>query len=70
MSMCKGICVRFKATSYQNPKGRYASGQKRCKSCSIFITHDQIRCPCCGHQLRAGPRSRKLRRAYRLLENQ
>ena len=33
---CKGICTRYKA---QKPvgTGRYASGQKRCQICEIFI---------------------------------
>ena len=33
---CKGICMRHKA---QKPvgSGRYASGQKRCQICEIFI---------------------------------
>jgi hypothetical protein len=33
---CKGICVRYKA---QKPvgTGRYASGQRRCQICEIFI---------------------------------
>nr|AIF09427.1 hypothetical protein [uncultured marine thaumarchaeote KM3_36_H05] len=33
---CKGICTRYKA---QKPvgTGRYASGQRRCQICEIFI---------------------------------
>jgi hypothetical protein len=53
---CKGICLRHRA-----PKpiqtGRYASGQKRCQSCEIFIEWDCLWCPCCGFRLRTRPRN-------------
>ena len=52
--VCKGICIRHKASgpiSY----GRYATGQKRCQICEIFIKWDGIFCPCCGCRLRIGP---------------
>ena len=53
---CKGICLRHKA---QKPvdSGRYASGQKRCQGCEIFIKWDMIWCPCCGYRLRTRPRN-------------
>jgi hypothetical protein len=53
--VCKGICIRHKA---QKPvgSGRYATGQKRCQICEIFIKWDGIFCPCCGYRLRNGPR--------------
>ena len=53
---CKGICVRHKA---QKPvgSGRYASGQKRCQICEIFIKWDGLWCPCCGYRLRTRPRN-------------
>ena len=47
---CKGICIRHKA-SY-----RYATGNKRCQVCEIFIKWDAVFCPCCGYRLRNGPR--------------
>jgi hypothetical protein len=53
--VCKGICIRHKASgpiSY----GRYATGQKRCQICEIFIKWDGIYCPCCGCRLRIRPR--------------
>lgn len=39
--------------------GRYASGQKRCQICEIFIKHDGLWCPCCGYRLRTKPRNLK-----------
>src|SRR5207237_8486454 len=55
---CKGICIRHKA---QKPvgSGRYASGQKRCQICEIFIKWDGLWCPCCGYRLRTKPRNLK-----------
>ena len=52
---CKGICIRHKA---QKPvgSGRYATGQKRCQICEIFIKWDGLWCPCCSCRLRLGPR--------------
>jgi hypothetical protein len=47
---CKGICIRHKAS------GRYANGHIRCQHCNIFIKYEGLRCPCCGYQLRTGPR--------------
>ena len=56
---CKGICIRHKA---QKPvgSGRYASGQKRCQICEIFIKWDGLWCPCCGYRLRTKPRKSKI----------
>jgi len=53
---CKGICVRHRA---QKPidSGRYASGQKRCQVCDIFIKWDLFWCPCCGYKLRTKSRN-------------
>ena len=48
---CKGICIRHKA-SY-----RYATGNKRCQVCEIFIKWNGLRCPCCGYKLRNRPRN-------------
>ena len=52
---CKGICPRYKA---QKPvgTGRYASGQRRCQICEIFIKWEGLWCPCCGYRLRTKPR--------------
>jgi hypothetical protein len=61
---CKGICVRHKA---QKPvgSGRYASGQKRCQICEIFMKWDGLWCPCCGYRLRTKPRNLKYKAKLR-----
>jgi len=63
MTYCSGKCRNFKA---QKPSriGRYASGQKRCNYCEIFVDFDGISCPCCNRQLRCLPRSRKGKERY------
>ena len=48
---CKGICICHKASS------RYATGQKRCQVCELFIKWDGLSCPCCGYKLRTRPRN-------------
>ena len=64
---CKGICPRYKA---QKPvgTGRYASGQRRCQICEIFIKWEGLWCPCCGYRLRTKPR--KLAYKIKLREHQ
>ena len=64
---CKGICIRHKA---QKPvgSGRYASGQKRCQICEIFIKWDGLWCPCCGYRLRTKPRNLKYKAKLRARE--
>ncbi|HYY50293.1 MAG TPA: hypothetical protein VE643_05420 [Nitrososphaeraceae archaeon] len=67
--VCKGVCIRHKASgpiSY----GRYATGQKRCQICEIFIKWDGIFCPCCGCRLRIGPRLFKDKAKLRIKEKQ
>src|SRR5881296_140936 len=61
---CKGICIRYKA---QKPvgTGRYASGQKRCQICEIFIKWEGLWCPCCGYRLRTKPRNLKYKAKLR-----
>ena len=52
---CKGIYHRYKA---KKPKEcRYASGQKRCNFCYVFMNWDGFWCPCCGAKLRLRPRN-------------
>ena len=60
----KGICVRYKA---QKPvgTGRYASGQRRCQICEIFIKWEGLWCPCCGYRLRTKPRNLKYKAKLR-----
>jgi uncharacterized Zn finger protein (UPF0148 family) len=47
---CNGICIRHKAS-----RG-YATGNKRCNRCNLFIKWDGLLCPCCGYKLRTRPR--------------
>jgi hypothetical protein len=47
---CKGISIRHRVS------GRYGNGRKHCQHCNIFIKYEGLRCPCCGYQLRMGPR--------------
>jgi hypothetical protein len=56
---CKGICTRHKAS------GRYATGNKRCQICELFIQWDGLFCPCCGSRLRIGPRNIKFKAKLR-----
>lgn len=53
--ICKGVCTRHKAK--KSKEGRYASGQKRCNFCNVFMTWDGFWCPCCGSRLRLKPRN-------------
>jgi hypothetical protein len=66
---CKGICIRHKA---QKPvrSGRYATGQKRCQVCEIFIRWDGMWCPCCGYRVRTRPRSSKFKQRLRAIKKQ
>ena len=65
---CKGICIRHKV---QKPvsSGRYASGQKRCQICEMFIKWDGLWCPCCGYRLRTRPRNLKYKAKLRARES-
>ena len=56
---CKGICIHNKAL------GRYATGNKRCHQCNLFIKWDGLLCPCCGYKLRTRPRHSKLKTKLR-----
>ena len=66
---CKGIFTRHKA---QKPvgSGRYATGQKRCQICEIFIKWEGLSCPCCGCRLRNGPRSFKFKAKLRITQKE
>ena len=67
--VCKDVCIRHKASgpiSY----GRYATGQKRCQICEIFIKWDGIFCPCCGCRLRIGPRLFKHKAKLRMKQKE
>ena len=56
--------MRYKA---QKPvgTGRYASGQRRCQICEIFIKWEGLWCPCCGYRLRTKPRNLKYKAKLR-----
>lgn len=62
--VCKGICPRHKATKPIGI-GRYASGQRRCQVCEIFIKWEGLWCPCCGYRLRTKPRNLKYKAILR-----
>jgi predicted amidophosphoribosyltransferase len=61
---CKGICIRHKAHKPIGT-GRYATGQKRCQVCEIFLKWDGLWCPCCGYRLRTKPRNLKYKAKLR-----
>ena len=64
---CKNICENYRATKPVGT-GRYASGQRRCQVCQIFIKWEGLWCPCCGYRLRTKPR--KLAYKIKLREQQ
>ena len=58
---CKGICIRHRAQRPASYFGRYATGQKRCQVCSIFMKWDGAWCPCCGCRVRTRSRNSKFK---------
>ena len=64
--VCKEICKRFRALKPSGTAGRYASGQKRCQVCDIFVKWDGYHCPCCGYKLRANPRNSTYKKKNRI----
>jgi len=54
---CNGTCIKFKAERPRSNSGRYATGQKRCSVCAIYIKWDGNSCPCCNFSLRTKPRN-------------
>ena len=56
---CKGICIRYRAS------GRYATGNKRCHQCNLFIKWNGLVCPCCECRLRTRPRHSKFKAKLR-----
>ena len=52
---CNNICEKYRANKPVGT-GRYASGQRRCQVCQIFIKWEGLWCPCCGYRLRIKPR--------------
>ena len=64
MKYCTKKCKNYKAQKPTRAAGRYATGQKRCQFCEIFIQWDGLCCPCCKGRLRCGPRSREGKEKY------
>ena len=63
---CKGICIRHRAQRPASYFGRYATGQKRCQVCSIFMKWDGAWCPCCGCRVRTKPRNSKFKQKLKI----
>lgn len=53
---CKGVCGQYKADKPVGI-GRYASGQRRCQICELYLHWNGLWCPCCGYRLRCKPRN-------------
>ncbi len=51
---CNGICDRQQR---EQVKG-FATGQKYCSVCTLYITTNFIYCSCCGRKYRTKKRSR------------
>lgn len=65
--VCKGICIRHKASTSKNNRSHYLSNHKRCQICQIFMKWEaSFACPCCGSRLRSKPRNKKYKN---LLQN-
>ena len=58
---CKGICIQHRAQRPTGSFGRYATGQKRCQVCALFMKWDGLWCPCCGRRVRTKPRNSKFK---------
>ncbi len=61
--VCKGVCDQYKA-KWGTHQYRYASGQKRCNVCELFVNWNGSSCPCCGMRLRTRPRISKYRQKF------
>jgi len=61
---CKGKCKAIRGLK-PSSGSRYASGQKRCQECELFILYDGVRCPCCNLVLRSKPRHKQDKECYR-----
>ena len=60
--ICKGYCEELKGPSMRNGL-RYASGQKRCTLCNVFLITPSLRCPCCSSRLRTKSRSSRSKKS-------
>ena len=61
--VCKGVCNQYKA-KWGIHQYRYASGQKRCNVCELFVNWNGSHCPCCGMRLRTRPKISKYRQKF------
>ncbi len=59
--VCKGTCNQYKAR-WKRQQLRYASGQKRCNVCELFVNWEGHNCPCCGMKLRTRSKISRYRR--------
>ncbi len=64
---CNAICEKYRATRPSDGR-RYGIGQKRCKSCEIFIYWEGVICPCCGNKLRTMPQHTEDREEVRMIK--
>lgn len=71
-SICKGICTRHEAKVIGDASNtRYASGQKRCQNCEIYMNWNYgNNCPSCGCKLRTRPRQKKLKKMFKEIETE
>ena len=65
--ICKGICIQYRAQRPAGSFGRYATGQKRCQICAIFMRWDGLWCPCCGCRVRTKPRNSKFKQKLKTI---
>jgi hypothetical protein len=68
--VCKGICIRHRAQRPAGSFGRYATGQKRCQICAIFIRWDGLWCPCCGCRVRTRSHNSKLKQKLKTIRKE
>jgi hypothetical protein len=61
--VCNEICRNYIAQKPAPSLSRYASGQKRCQLCEVFVNWQGIRCSCCGSELRTKPRNQIQKKA-------
>lgn len=65
---CKDMCDQYRRRDVRSiVESRYASGEKRCSICCVFILWDGLHCPCCGTRLRSRPAASKANRVLRRL---
>ena len=65
--VCKGICIRHRAQKPLGSFGRYATGQKRCQVCSVYMRWGGLWCPCYGCRVRTRPRNSKFKQRFKTI---